>query len=102
MPPGHERLINSWEKGPPMRLSNQAMVALITIACLLAQGYLFTYILNVEPNVIIDFIPLIPYILYIYARNKEAWYYDKLLYWMAATIALTMIDVVPFLYQAYR
>ena len=85
-----------------MRLSNQAMVALITIVCLLAQGYLFTYLLNVEPNVIIDFIPLIPYILYIYARNKGAWHYDKLLYWMAATIVLTMIDVAPFLYQAYR
>ena len=85
-----------------MRLSNQVMVALVTIGCLLTQGYLFTYILNVEPNILIDFIPLIPYILYIYARNKVVWRHDKPFYWMAATIFLTFIDVAPFLYQAYH
>ena len=33
-----------------MRINNQAKVGLVTVVCLLCQGYIFSYILGVEPN----------------------------------------------------
>ena len=33
-----------------MRINNQAKVGLVTVVCLLCQGYIFTYILRVEPH----------------------------------------------------
>ncbi len=83
-----------------MRLNNQAKVGLVTILCLLCQGYAFTYLLRVEPNPLLSFVPLLPYIAYIYARNKRTWYHQKPLYWMAAIIVLTLIDIIPFAYLA--
>ncbi len=77
-----------------MRLNNQVKVGLVTIICLILQGYVFTYILGVNPNVVISFLPLIPYLVYIYARGSKKWYYDKPLYWIAAVIALTLIDIL--------
>lgn len=79
-----------------MRLNNQAKVGLATVFCLLTQGYIFTYVLGVEPGVIISIAPLIPYIVYIYARASRQWYYNKPLYWIAAIVALTLIDIAPF------
>jgi ABC-type iron transport system FetAB permease component len=79
-----------------MRLNNQAKVGLATALCLLIQGYIFTYILGVEPGVLIAIAPIFPYIAYIYARASRQWYYDKPLYWIAAIVALTLIDIAPF------
>jgi hypothetical protein len=78
-----------------MRINNQAKVGLVTVICLLCQGYIFTYILGVEPHPLISFVPLIPYIAYIYARGGRTWYFNKPLYWMAAIIALTALDIMP-------
>ena len=79
-----------------MKLSNQAKVGLVTVLCLILQGYIFTYILKVEPNYLIPILPLIPYILYIYARGSRTWYFNKPLYWMAAIIALSALDIIPY------
>lgn len=79
-----------------MRINNQAKVGLVTIACLLLQGYIFSYYLRVEPNPLISFVPLLPYIAYIYARNARTWYFNKPLYWIAVIVALTVLDILPF------
>ena len=79
-----------------MRINNQAKVGLVTIACLLLQGYIFSYYLRVEPNPLISFVPLLPYIAYIYARNARTWYFNKPLYWIAVIVALTALDILPF------
>jgi len=81
-----------------MRLNNQSKVGLVTVICLLLQGYIFSYVLKVEPNPLLSFVPLFPYIVYIYARGKMAWYHNRPLYWMAAVIALTLFDIAPFLF----
>lgn len=83
-----------------MRINNQAKVGLVTVVCLLCQGYIFSYILGVEPNAAIAFVPLLPYIAYIYARGKRTWYFNKPVYWMAAVIALTALDIMPFVLAA--
>ncbi len=82
-----------------MKLNNQAKVGLVTVFCLLGQGYIFTYILGVEPNPMLSFVPLIPYVVYIYARGRRTWYYNQPLYWMAAVIVLTLLDIAPFVYE---
>ncbi len=79
-----------------MRLNNQAKVGLATVLCLLTQGYIFTYVLGVEPGVLIAIAPLFPYIAYIYARASRQWYYNKPLYWIAGIVILTLIDIAPF------
>ena len=81
-----------------MRFNNQVKVGLATIICLISQGYIFTYILKVEPNVIVSIAPLIPYIIYIYARNSRniSLYYNKPLYWVILIIAITLIDLLPY------
>ncbi|MFB3766538.1 MAG: hypothetical protein ACE14P_15005 [Methanotrichaceae archaeon] len=79
-----------------MRFNNQVKVGLATVICLISQGYIFTYILKVEPNIIVSILPLILYIIYIYARSSRNWYYNKPLYWIAAIIALTIIDLLPY------
>jgi hypothetical protein len=79
-----------------MMLNNQAKVGLVAVICLILQGYVFTYILDINPNVIISFIPLIPYLVYIYARGSRRWYYNKPMYWIVVVIALTLIDILPY------
>ena len=79
-----------------MRINNQAKVGLATVVCLLSQGYIFTYILKVEPHPLISFIPLLPYIAYIYARGARSWCYIKPTYWIAAIIAITALAILPF------
>lgn len=80
-----------------MRLNSQVIVGLVTVICLISQGYIFTYILKVEPNIIVSVIPLIIYIAYIYARNSRSLYYNKPAYWVLAVIAVTVIDLLPYL-----
>jgi hypothetical protein len=91
-----ERLISQEIKDPFMRLTNQVKVALVTALCLLGQGYVFTYILKVEPGPLIAIAPLFLYIAYIYARGRETWSYDRPLYWCGAVLLLTLIDLAPF------
>jgi hypothetical protein len=79
-----------------MRINNQAKVGLVTVVCLLCQGYIFSFILKVEPHPLISFVPLLPYIVYIYARGSRTWYFNRPLYWMAAIIALTALDILPY------
>jgi ABC-type iron transport system FetAB permease component len=79
-----------------MRINNQMKVGIATIICLISQGYIFTHVLKVEPNPVISFIPLLPYIAYIYARESRTWYFNKPIYWIAIVIALTVIDIAPF------
>lgn len=85
-----------------MRLNNQVKVGLATIISLVAQGYIFTYILGVEPNAAIPFLPLIPYVVYIYARGRGVWYYNKPLYWIAVIVAITIIDLAPYVLASGR
>ena len=54
-----------------MRINNQAKVGIVTIICLLTQGYIFTHVLGVQPNPVISFVPLLPYLAYIYAGKAE-------------------------------
>jgi hypothetical protein len=83
-----------------MRINNQAKVGLATAFCLMLQGYIFTYVLNVEPHFLLVIAPLIPFILYIYARGRRTWYYNKPFYWIAAIIAITLIDLAPYIWDA--
>lgn len=80
-----------------MRVNNQALVGLATVLCLIAQGYIFTYMLRVEPHPLISFLPLLPYVAYIYARGRRAWYFDRPAYWIASVVLLTALDIAPFL-----
>lgn len=80
-----------------MRLNNQVIVGLVTVVCLISQGYIFTYILKVEPNIVVSLVPLIVYIIYIYARSSRSLYYNKPAYWALAVIAVTVIDLLPYL-----
>jgi len=84
------------EKWRIMRINNQAKVGLATMACLFAQGYIFSFILQVEPHPIVSFVPLLPYVAYIYARGKRTWYYNQPLYWILAVVAFTVMDIIPF------
>ncbi|OPY53901.1 MAG: hypothetical protein A4E48_00521 [Methanosaeta sp. PtaU1.Bin060] len=79
-----------------MRMSNQAKVGLTTALCLLAQGYIFSYVLGVEPNLLVIIAPLLPYILFIYARGRRTWYFNKPIYWVSVVIAITLIDIAPY------
>ena len=79
-----------------MRINNQAMVGLAAAACLLVQGYIFPYVLKVEPNPLISILPLLPYTVYIYARGARTWQHHKPLYWIAAILAITILDIIPF------
>jgi len=79
-----------------MRLNNQVKVGLATIICLLIQGYVFAYIMGVEPSFLISFAPLILYIIYIYANGRRSWYYDKPIYWIVAIITLTVSDLAVY------
>jgi ABC-type iron transport system FetAB permease component len=85
-----------------MRLNNQAKVGLTAVICLLIQGYIFTYVLKVEPHFIFTIAPLILYIAYIYAKGKRVWMYDRPMYWIAGIIALMLIDLAPFVLQSGR
>jgi hypothetical protein len=77
-----------------MRINNQAKVSLHpSFAC--NQGYLH-YILGVEPGVLVSIAPIFPYIVYIYARASRQWYYNKPFYWIAAIVAITLIDLAPY------
>jgi hypothetical protein len=79
-----------------MRINNQAKVGLAAVLCLLVQGYIFTYILGVEPGILISIAPIFPYIVYIYARASRQWYYNKPLYWIAAIAVITLIGLAPY------
>lgn len=79
-----------------MRLSNQSMVGLATVICLLFQGYIFTYVLKVEPEALVSIAPILPFVLYIYARNRRVWWSHKPIYWIAAIMALTLADIAPY------
>jgi len=82
-----------------MRINNQAKVGLAAVICLLVQGYIFTYILGVEPGILISVAPIFPYIVYIYARASRQWYYNKPLYWIAAIVVITLVDLAPYSLQ---
>ena len=79
-----------------MRLSNQSMVGLATVICLLFQGYIFTYVLKVEPDALVSIAPILPFVLYIYARNRRVWWSHKPMYWIATIIVITMADLAPY------
>ena len=93
----HERLINQGKVAESMRINNQAKVGLTAVVCLLSQGYIFTYLLKVEPHPLISIIPLLPYIAYIYARGAKTWHYNKPIYWIAAILAITILDIIPYI-----
>ena len=96
IPGNHEMLINQGNQANVMRFSNQSMVGLATVICLLFQGYIFTYVLKVEPDALVSIAPILPFVLYIYARNRRVWWSHKPMYWIAAIIALTMADIAPY------
>jgi hypothetical protein len=77
-------------------MSNQSMVGLSTVICLLGQGYLFTYFLRVEPNPLVSIAPIFLFVLYIYARNRRVWWSHKPQYWVLAIIVLTIADLASY------
>ena len=85
-----------------MRLNNQVKVGLTTVICLVAQGYVFTYMLNVNPSLIFSVAPLLVYIIYIYARGRQVWYFNKPLYWITAVLLVTIIDLAPYVLAHYK
>jgi hypothetical protein len=85
-----------------MRINNQVKVGLATIVCLITQGYIFSYILGIEPSPAISFAPLVPYVVYIYARGRGVWYYNKPLYWIAVIVAITIIGLAPYVLTSGR
>lgn len=95
-----ERFINQERSAGDMRLNNQVKVGLATVVCLLIQGYIFTYVLFAEPHPLLSIVPLFPYLVYVYARGKRTWYYNKPLYWIGAIAAITMLDILPFAVKA--
>lgn len=99
---GSERLINQERFIECMRLNNQAKVGLATVVCLLLQGYIFTYVLFVEPHPLLSIVPLFPYLAYVYARGKRTWYFNKPLYWIGLILAVTILDILPFAVQSMR
>ena len=99
---GSEKLINQERFAECMRLNNQAKVGLATVVCLLIQGYIFTYVLFVEPHPMLSIVPLFPYLAYVYARGKRTWYFNKPLYWIGLIVAVTMLDILPFAVEAMR
>jgi hypothetical protein len=50
----------------------------------------------VEPNPLISFVPLLPYLAYVYARGRRTWHFNKPQYWMAAIVVLTALDIMPY------
>lgn len=97
-----ERLINQERVARDMRLNNQAKVGLATVVCLLLQGYIFTYVLFVEPHPLVSILPLFPYLAYVYARGKRTWYFNKPLYWIGLVAMVTVLDILPFAVAATR
>ena len=89
-------LLTRGNQASVMRLSNQSMVGLATVICLLFQGYIFTYVLKVEPEALVSIAPILPFVLYIYARNRRVWWSHKPMYWIAAIIAITIADLAPY------
>jgi hypothetical protein len=79
-----------------MKLTNQTKVGLVTAACLILQGYCFTYVLEIEPPFIVTIAPFLPYILFIYARSKREWHFDRPHYWIAGIVILTLIDIAVY------
>jgi len=76
-----------------MRFNNQSKVALVTALCLVAQGYAFDFILKVQPHALAIFSPLILYILYLVSRTKMEPKYLNPLYWIAAVVLLTVVNL---------
>jgi len=97
-----EKLINQERVARDMRLNNQAKVGLATVVCLLLQGYIFTYVLFVEPHPLVSILPLFPYLAYVYARGKRTWYFNKPLYWIGFVAMVTVLDILPFAVAATR
>jgi len=97
-----EKLINLERLAGDMRLNNQAKVGLACVACLLVQGYIFTYVLFVEPHPFLSIVPLFPYLVYVYARGKRTWYFNKPFYWIGLIIFITLLDILPFAVAAMR
>jgi hypothetical protein len=83
-----------------MRINSQSQVGLATVICLLCQGYIFTYIINVEPNPLISLAPIFLFVAYIYARNRRVWGYHKPIYWVVAIVGLTLADLVPYVWAS--
>jgi ABC-type iron transport system FetAB permease component len=79
-----------------MQMNNQVKVGLTTVVCLLCQGFIFTYILKVEPIALVSIAPIFLYIAYIYARNRRVWWYHKPMYWIVAIFILTLLDIAPY------
>ncbi len=97
-----EKLINLKRLAVDMRLNNQSKVGLTCVACLLVQGYIFTYVLFVEPHPLLSIVPLFPYLVYVYARGKRTWYFNKPFYWIGLIIAITLLDILPFAVASMR
>jgi hypothetical protein len=76
-----------------MRLNNRAKVALVTAACLLAQGYVFQFVLEVEPSPLVSLAPFILYVAYLISRGRFTSPYDQPRLWILGQILLTLADV---------
>jgi ABC-type iron transport system FetAB permease component len=83
-----------------MKINNLFKVGLTTIVCLLCQGFILTYILKVEPFALVPIAPFFLLIAYVYAKNRRVWWYHKPLYWMAAIVVLTLVDMAPYIWAS--
>lgn len=77
-----------------MRLNNQAKVGLTCVACLLVQGYIFTYVLLLSLILCSQLSPVPLPCLCLCAR-KRTWYFNKPFYWIGLIIAITLLDILP-------
>jgi ABC-type iron transport system FetAB permease component len=76
-----------------MMFNAQTKICLVTAICLVAQGYVFQYVLKVEPNIVLIFAPLVIYIAYLLFRYRIDPRWRNPLFWIAAVVLLTLADL---------
>lgn len=79
-----------------MSINSQTKVALVTAFCLIVQGYLFTSILKIEPNMVVTLTPLIIYVIYMAAKSQGSLKYESWILWSAVIIIITAANLVSY------
>ncbi len=75
-------------------MKSQTVIALVTAASLVIQGYIFSEILHVNPGIMASVAPLLVYIVYLIAKMKGELRHDNPLYWSGAIILITSVNIL--------